>query len=251
MTMRYPILTSGCSITASETEMQRGDTEVSLIWNYPAVATYPMDDNAANTTLTAAVGSSGALSANSSTLTSAGLLGTSILFNGTSNQSSCPLVMTVVNNYTISCWTAWGGGSGSAQVPVYNGTSASNGYGIYLSSNTGAVHILHGGVQDFTTNKTVSSSGWTHLVYLRSAGTASVYVNNVQSTTTASTPLTPTSATWIGSSGGAGYFKGAVDEVMIFIQFWCRKIYVSCIVCYNIFGYRFRLRRRSMEHVYF
>jgi hypothetical protein len=125
------------------------------------------------------------------------------------------IVSTTVDNFGIECWvkptTVTNG-----QVIVYNGNTATSGWGILVSG--GVYEALYGGKVIFGTH--VATAGvWTHLALVRTNGTATLYVNGVKADTSSALPNLPTGNFGIASPpqiSNDQFLIGLVDEVRFF-----------------------------------
>ena len=198
----------------------------STVLGYSPLAYWKLDESSGTT---AADSSGNGLSSTYTgvTLGSGGPMppSTSAGFDGTDDYVDRAVVTTQTTNITLEGWAYWDG-THNAFV-VYNGNSASDGYGIVISNGAGGdgnqIHIQEGG----NTYSAIGSAGtmpvdqWTFLAATRSsAGVWTVYVNGVATATgTGVAPNTPTSG---GTSIGAKYdgtlrlFGGRIAQVAIF-----------------------------------
>jgi hypothetical protein len=129
------------------------------------------------------------------------------------------VVTTATNNFALEAWVKWDGtDTASNQMLVYNGNAGANGWGIFLSqTDSRQIHFLYGGVVDIDTNTALTAGTWTHIAMVRNSGTLYGYLNGSQFYTgSVSTPLTPTTYTYIfGDNNANDSFRGAIDEVRI------------------------------------
>jgi len=109
---------------------------------------------------------------------------------------------------------------------MYNGTAASNGYGISLSDgscNSGSIIGLHiGGVSCNATASatTLTDNTWYHVALTRGASTWRLYLDGVEIGTTTSAPSTPTAKFGVG-----GQIVGNnVNAIIAQAQFYTREL---------------------------
>jgi len=126
------------------------------------------------------------------------------------------VVTMLTNEITLEAWVRWDDQT-SAQAVLYNGNSATSGYGIYLRN--GGVSILSGGVDwaDCTTCR-VAPGVWTHLAAVRSNNQWVIYQDAIaQAVSNANLPSAPPSGVLSIASSPAGGERliGAIDEVRV------------------------------------
>ena len=118
---------------------------------------------------------------------------------------------------TIEFWLSLETINTSNKCLVYNGTTASNGFGLYLSG--GKISVLFGGVAQYNTTYAPTLNVLTHYALSVSATQAIVTVNGVvvftQAITAADTPRTPTGKLTFGQTLNNEFFDGTLDEVRI------------------------------------
>jgi len=131
----------------------------------------------------------------------------------------------VVTNTDNVCLEAWANtGWRTSHVVVYDGNSATDGYGFILSNNT-YLAIL-GGVGIAATIPCPPGS-WMHLAMVCSNGVVAVFTNGTLADVTNATPLLPTGNLFIGGPNNGGinsytdpgyiydFMDGFVDDVRI------------------------------------
>lgn len=84
------------------------------------------------------------------------------------------LPSTAVDDITMGGWFYYDSLATDAEVCLYNGNNASNGYGLYRPAG-GNMDLLLGGVAIAGIGGAISASVWTHLVLRRSGGTWQIY----------------------------------------------------------------------------
>ena len=135
---------------------------------------------------------------------------------GAAHAHASNVVTTLTNEITLEAWVRWDDQT-SAQAVLYNGNSATSGYGIYLRN--GGVSILSGGVDwaDCTTCHVVPGV-WTHLAAVRSNNQWVIYQDAIaQAVSNANLPSAPPSGVLSIASSPAGGERliGAIDEVRV------------------------------------
>lgn len=170
--------------------------------------------------------------------------GSSLSINFTNGAyATNAIVSAAINNFGIECWvkpTAPAPAGG--EVIAYNGSTASNGWGIILAPNN-TYEALFGGAVAFGTN-VASTNVWTHLALVRTNesifGVATLYVNGVAAASSAVAPGGPAGNFALATtpeSPTSQFFTGLLDEVRVFTfasgQFstndllWNRSVSVS------------------------
>ncbi len=135
------------------------------------------------------------------------------------------VVTTATDNVTLAAWVKWQGpnNAGGIQAVVYNGNTATSGYGIYMDNN-GDVSILIGGVTFIGTDVTLTvDNKWHHIAAERNNGTWLIYLDGVQQNVTSAntaTPYVPLGNLTIGArtTGDNEFFHGLIDDVRIYDQ---------------------------------
>jgi len=141
---------------------------------------------------------------------------TALLFRDGASAHAPGVATTANANVTLEAWLRWDGGSG-AQAVVYNGNSATSGYGIFVVD--GNVRILAGGV-DWATCATCSLAPgeWTHLAVVRTTNTWFMFQNGwpQELDKPSLSPHPPSGLFSLASSPAGGeLFTGALDEVRV------------------------------------
>ena len=146
---------------------------------------------------------------------------TGIDFDGTTGTASrASAVSSLTNNFTIEAWFRADAlpSAGSYALFAYNGTETA-GWGIGLDSN-GALVARYGSVNWLVASATVKPGTYHHAALVRSAGTATLYLDGTAYTPTnaTSTPGTPGAAFSIGREDATAgrYFNGVVDDVAVY-----------------------------------
>ena len=132
-------------------------------------------------------------------------------------------VLTENNEFTISTWVKWDGGSTSDNCILSNdisGDASSRGITYKIRDGKFQVTSNIGGVQS---DAAVPANEWVHLVMVKDAENVTLYLNG-ETVLTAENPFDMSSqnkairigANSDGSGGVAGAYKGAIDEVMIY-----------------------------------
>jgi streptogramin lyase len=132
--------------------------------------------------------------------------------------ASSTIVSTVADNFGIECWVKPGADVTAGQVIVYNGSTATSGWGFLLS---GSQFLgLFGGVDVFGT-AVATPDVWTHVALVRASGNSILYVNGVPSGISSASPNTPGGNFAIAAPPQVPIFSGQsltgrVDEVRYF-----------------------------------
>lgn len=132
-------------------------------------------------------------------------------------------VLTENNEFTISTWVKWDGGSTSDNCILSNdisGDASSRGITYKIRDGKFQVTSNIGGVQS---DRDVPVGEWTHLAMVKDAENVTLYLNG-EAIITAKNPFDMSNqnvgirigANSTGSGGVAGPYKGAIDEVKIF-----------------------------------
>ena len=145
----------------------------------------------------------------------------SLNFDGTNDYlSKGAVVSTATADFTIEAWVKWDGSGGGRQSIIYNGSTGSSGYGLYLVG--GQIEALLGGVA-FVDGVSLTPGEWTHLALARNSTTLTLYKNGVLIATSTAAPFSlnnpnvPNENFTIGANNlGGEVFKGSIDEV----RFW-------------------------------
>ncbi len=148
-----------------------------------------------------------------STTSVPGKIGQALSVDADDDVKVSSVVMTQLDNVTLSIWAYWLDTSG-LQVILYNGNTGANGYGLIIDGSacgTGnKLDILIGGISCNVLNSTyqMPTREWTHIVAVRNAGTWRLYANGVDTGLSAvTTPTTPTTETILSSD-----FHGYLDD---------------------------------------
>ncbi len=132
--------------------------------------------------------------------------------------ASGTIVSSVVDNFGIECWVKPGADVNAGQVIVYNGSTATSGWGFLLS---GSQFLgLYGGADIFGT-AAATPNVWTHVALVRDSGNSTLYVNGVAAGTSVAAPHTPGGNFAIAAPpqvpiGSGQSLTGRVDEVRFF-----------------------------------
>ena len=124
--------------------------------------------------------------------------------------------LTATDNLTIEAWIRPDAFSGTSYA-VYNGTLASDGYGISFDAS-GNIGITTGNDGSVVSGTALATGSWSHVVAVRNSGTWELYVNGFAvDITFTQAPDIPNTAAAIGADDtGANAFDGLIDEV----RFW-------------------------------
>lgn len=184
---------------------------------------WPLGDRS-GTTARDELGRNNGTYVNTPTLGTAGFLGndlgTAVTFASASTQAvtMASLPTSNVDNWTILAWVKPTAASGSLRLVCYNGTSPTNGFGLYLNGSN-QVYAYAESVGELVTGSgpaVVTTSG-TFIALVRRAGTTFSYINGaLNETGNTSTPITPTGVASIGREGAASFsFDGVIQRVAI------------------------------------
>lgn len=151
-----------------------------------------------------------------------GKYGSSFAFDGSSDsiQIDYP-VTTKTDNVSLAFWAKWAGDTNANEIMVYNGNTATSGFGFRLDKSEGNQYeLLIGGVGWVETSDYLTPNVWTHLAAVRNNGKWIIYKNgfpvNITSGSTL-TPNLPTDKFLIGiNSVGTASFNGTIDEAFVF-----------------------------------
>jgi len=148
-----------------------------------------------------------------------GKINYSLDFDGTDDTvNTTSLPTTATTNISMSAWVNWDGTNAASQLLLYNGASGSNGYGIIISDGACGsgteIEVLLGGTtcDAVSSNTTLSTGTWTHVVLTRGNSTWTLYVNGVAKHTGTTNPITPTGVFNIGINS----FDGQIDDVRFY-----------------------------------
>jgi len=138
-------------------------------------------------------------------------------FDGASQCLSNHVLTVRTDNFVLEAWVKPEIIDGSTHCLVYNGNTASSGWGLYMSGS--AYVALFGGRAIFgSAAGAASTNAWTHLALVRDSGTATLYVNGAPVRTATNSPASATDAFGIGWNPTAlpgEHFRGLVDEVRL------------------------------------
>jgi len=167
-------------------------------------------------------------SGNGNSLTSSGTPALTKDRNGTTTSAytlngatkfltSVPVTTSVAGNVTLSAWfrpTAFNAG---LNYIVVNGTG-SDGYGILIDAGAGNVlKGILGGAAYIPSTVAPPLNVWSHIALIATGTNWDLRLNGVSiATLAATTPVTPTTATYIGADAVTGYFTGDIDDVRIY-----------------------------------
>ena len=156
--------------------------------------------------------------------------GASALFDGTGDDlriasPSDSLINWYTGDYTLEYWircTAFpaASGSGSASIIVGNmSNSADTNYWSFGPIGDGRIRFYYynGGAVSFTTTSSISLNTWTHLAFVKSGTSMTIYIDGVSSAT-ATVSGTPQSASATGFGIGQYVnvsFNGYIDDLRI------------------------------------
>lgn len=137
----------------------------------------------------------------------------SVRFDGTTARYQGAVIPMPTDNFGVEAWARANGATGNAQV-VYNGNSASSGFGIFRAGTNWA--FLYGGVT-LSGNAAVTGA-WTHLAIVRDGGVNRFYVNGSQVFSNTAAPNPPAGTFNIGGNSflATEFFDGLIDEVRLF-----------------------------------
>jgi|GEM_PF-756643 len=142
--------------------------------------------------------------------------GNMLTLNGASQYLDADIVTTATDNVTMEAWVYWEGQSGNAGI-LYQGHSASSGYGIYVLDGSGLT-ILVGSVRNMETGIQLPTNGWHHIAAVRESGSWMFYLDGIAHTPSYNyeTPHPPSGKFNIGSlTDGTNPLNGKIDEVRV------------------------------------
>jgi hypothetical protein len=137
-------------------------------------------------------------------------------FPGGSLASAGNVVTSLTDNFAMEVWVRPETTATGNRCIMYNGTSSSNGWGIFQVGNQ--YKGLFGGVT-WVGSRPVVAGLWTHLALVRDAGVATLYVNGVAAGSSSSAPNPPSGAFSVAGvtlPTPAEYFDGQLDEARVF-----------------------------------
>lgn len=142
-------------------------------------------------------------------------LGTCARLNGTNSYVSFPYVSFFdlgTGDFSVELWYNT---LGTVRGDIFNFKSGASDFGIFANVNAvGSIGGWHNAA--LASYTTPGINNWYHVVYVRTAGNITLYVNGVSRGSTADTSsMSPGSATpiLIGQNAGGQWFNGYVDEV--------------------------------------
>jgi len=134
---------------------------------------------------------------------------------GAQSYGTSALATDLSDNFGIQAWVR-PEDVNITQCLAYNGSSARNGWGLYL--HAGRYKGLFGGVA-FVEGPLAVAGEWTHLALVRAGGISTLFVNGVPSATSAFAPAIPSGIFAVGvqpQTLATEYFTGLIDEVQVF-----------------------------------
>lgn len=148
-----------------------------------------------------------------------------LYFDGLDDYAAAP-VFTITSNNNFSFETAVKITTVSpvTQFIVYNGNSASDGYGFFVPANSTSLSVLFGGIAFNNTTYTLTPGVWTYLTATFDSGTLNLYVNGVLNQTLSTTnPNPPTTGSFVIGSDPTGNsnFNGSIDETRLWSRVLC------------------------------
>ena len=189
------------------------------------VAHWPLDDGSGQTAIDVSGGGNDGTLGGSTDVQSTdptwdptgGKTGGALHFDGSDDCLLAGLALSQSDDFTLAAWVYWDGGGGSGQMVVYNGNTATSGYGIVARSQPGGrrIDVLCGGKGYATSDFFIDPMQWYHVATVRRAGAWEIYVDGNPTTVTGiPIPNSPAGATGIGRSpNDASHFQGLIDEV--------------------------------------
>ncbi len=132
--------------------------------------------------------------------------------------ASGPVPIALTDDFGIECWVKPGADVNGGQVIVYNGSTATSGWGFLVAN--GQFQALYGGVVVFGTG-VATPNVWAHVALVRDSGNATLYVNGVPAGTSFFSPHVPDTGFAIAAPpqvafGSGQCLTGRVDEVRLF-----------------------------------
>jgi hypothetical protein len=183
--MRWPTKLSGC---------ERYST------NMPAARTRQMSNLIGNVSLRAQQTAGGVLARN---------------FNGTSDEISSGNPTVAVTNFSLSFWALKTAQTSVNSMGAYNGSSGSNGWGIYIPANSLTPNALFGGIAVITGSIAITAGAWNRYTLTRDSSTTTLYIGSGVSVTSGSTPNAPTTAFTIGADTGGEFWGGNITDIAV------------------------------------
>ncbi len=130
-----------------------------------------------------------------------------------------PIVATNIDNFGIEAWVK-PDSVGSLSIMLYNGNTATSGWGIYVDPTTHSYTGLLGGIATLTSSaNNAVSNVWADVALVRQNGTTTFYVNGVAQSTSTKAPNIPAGNFAIAAppqSQASENFSGTVDEARVF-----------------------------------
>lgn len=167
---------------------------------------------------TSATDSSG--SGNTGTLTTmddtdwvAGKRGKALDFDGSSDYVSIASDLGASTNISVSFWIK--PSSGSQQNGILSSATNLTAPRVYIELNTDYTIDFYRGAYT-TSDVTISSSEWTHVMITNDGSNTNYYINGVYDKTIAQTVTKDTQSAFYLGRGFAGYFNGQLDDVRIY-----------------------------------
>lgn len=145
--------------------------------------------------------------------------GSAVTFDGTGYAKASDVVLTATDSVTIEAWVKWDGtNTGGVQMIASNGYAGSDGYGVYLYTDT-KLAILISGKAWLRSDAVLTSDTWTHVaLVLEDSVTWRLYKDGVSLTLGGDSPtyaITPFSNFFVGGDSISYRFYGAIDEVRV------------------------------------
>ncbi len=129
-----------------------------------------------------------------------------ILWPGGGALSRSGPISTVTNNFTIEMWINVQNVANNGQVLLYNGSGASNGWGMEMNTNRKITYLAGGVAGGGQSTGVVPLNTWTHVALVRNT-TWSVYINGAfDSNIGSTTPNTP-------SGGNVQIGDGSIQNI--------------------------------------
>jgi hypothetical protein len=154
--------------------------------------------------------------------------GTALNFDGINDYIGRNIVSTATAGVSFEARVNWAGVAPSSRFIMYNGTSGTNGFGLYLASGSSSVAIKYGAAV-YTSTYVLTPGVMTLLtVVVQGPNGLLLYANGTLVNSFFPPPaITPTGSFSIGSDNlGAQNFNGIFDEV----RYWNRALCVAEIV---------------------
>jgi hypothetical protein len=145
-------------------------------------------------------------------------------FNGTSSDvtfANSPS-LSGTTNFTVAAWIKTTSTAGEVIIQQRDANGFNGEYQLAVNGNgTVTFYLYNDGYQfDITTTKTVNNGSWQQITAVRNGSAGTIYINGVSNATGSGTPLDLTSTITVAIGAdirdSGGYFKGTMDNVMIF-----------------------------------